>query len=314
MALKDAGFQPGDVLAFSAGSSDSQALKWRRADRAVSARQQVGGYGGVIPGLRRVLAGRLPAVVSAYPAPMGPFADAVFVDSYIRAEVVSAALELFARHGCPTVLLAQPLVAAHVLVGHGQRILPESLVLVLGGYECPRSLEVFLRSVLSGRVRHALYVHAYGIAEVGPALLVGERSSSGEIWYSAAHPAITPLIRQGRLCLQVAGGDPVETGDEATGTKDHQIAIRCPEDRLSRQIRSVLEGWTTEDWRRRTGHVVNAATVHAQLRPATPAIEPAEIPFGAFVDITGMSWLDKPRWGSTTGEGSRVDSQRPEAK
>lgn len=294
-------FEPGDVLAFSAGSSDPARLKFRRLDRACMTSRRISACAEVVPELKDVLGRGTPAVISACPVPTGPFTDAVFVDSYVRPPVVSAALELLAGHGHAVVLFASPLVAAHLLLRHGERDLPESLTLVLGGYHCPASLEAFLRGILQGRVKRVLCVHAYGVAEVGVGLLVGQRLATGDIAYAAAHPGVTPVIVADSLVLRTATAD-VDTGDRAYPLAYGRMRIHNPPSRLSPRTEAALEQWGREDWQRRTGHLTWTPRLRTQLRPGVRRRADHEVSFGRFVDAPGMSWLDKPRWGESSME------------
>ena len=131
--------------------------------------------------------GRTPMVINAYPACIGRFEFAVVVDSYLSGSIVSRALMLAELEKLPVMLVGQPLFVADAIFRHLDRglVLPDTLLIGVGGYPLPRSLENALLTALREKCRNVGLFQGYGVAEVDAGVLVGvDRNDKGEvIWH-----------------------------------------------------------------------------------------------------------------------------------
>src|SRR5689334_19587852 len=140
-------FAPGDVLSYSAGSTQTgpegfRTLRARpRLLQAALARW---------PDLAAPFGERTPMFINAYPASIGMITTGIAVDTYLSPRVMSRALALAAAAEKPAILCAQPLLLADALLAHvrAERALPDTLLLVMGGYATPRTLERTLLALL----------------------------------------------------------------------------------------------------------------------------------------------------------------------
>jgi hypothetical protein len=289
------------VLSFSAGGDLEDIHTWRLvSDQGRSMRE----LGRLFPELERRGFLREPIQVSVYPATLGAFHDALFIDTYLRRANLTRALHLAEVEGRPVLLLGQPLALAELLLEHlreGHPV-PSHMLVLMGGYVCPVGLEQRLRAELSrtGVVHDIL--HGHGVAEVAPACLVGRRLPGGEVHYRLAAPHIAVDLRGARLFLRRTDtGDAVDTGDVARPVRvdgNDGWFIEPTAARLAPAVRAALSSWGPAEWDRRTGYVAATADgLRFQLRRGVPPARPEEVAFGAFEDRYDSSLLDEPRWG-----------------
>jgi hypothetical protein len=59
----------------------------------------------------------------------------------------------------------------------------------------------------------------------------------------------------------------------------------------------MLESWSSQDWRRRTGYVSVGAATRIQLRRRVVKETPQELDHWDYAKQFGFSWLWKPNWG-----------------
>jgi hypothetical protein len=252
---------------------------------------------------------RLPLLINAYPANLGASADAVVVDTYLSHATGSRALELADREQMPVLLLGQPLYLADLLLAHtqGGRALPARLVLGLGGYTTPRSLEAFLRGLCAERGVELSIFHGYGVAEVDAACLIAvRRNAQGELVYERRGPDIDVTLRGAELLLarkDTTGrrlAEPFATGDQGRPEGDGFVIWNHA--RLAPSVAQLLESWAEQDWRRRTGYLHHGDGLEIQLREhvAVDPRVPCERTFHDYAQSRGHSWLLKPRWSIAT--------------
>jgi hypothetical protein len=242
-------------------------------------------------------------VLNAYPAALGNFDYAIYVDTYLSPNVASRALQLAAREDRVVFLLGQPLFVAELLIRHVQAAyaLPRVIIAAMGGYLCPLSLEVTLRHLLGDNVQFEV-LHGYGVAEVDAGLFLGStRTANGDIIYEPRADAIVERAEDGRLLVGIRDADGREklrgfdTGDFIELLDGGGCLIRNGLSRLHPEVASRLSQWTERDWRRRTGYL-NRAPYVTQLREGEAPESAEEVSFHEFAARIGMTWLRKPVW------------------
>lgn len=246
--------EPGDVLSYSAGSTQTGPFGFRK----------LRGIGNLLdaaarrwPDLVEALGEGTILFINAYPA-VCTFAAGITVDTYLSPRVLTRALQLGRVGDHPTLLLGQPLFVADAFLAHlaAGRTLPAALMLCAGGYVMPRSLERMLESLLTPHVETLLVVHYFGAAEVdGGCLMARERNARGELVYYPRDDVVVELDGDELLLslLSPSGrptSEPFRTGDRANRSGDGWV-IHNPE-RLHPEVRDTLESWNDADWRRRT--------------------------------------------------------------
>lgn len=287
---------PGDVLSYSSGSEYRDPYGFR-----------VAGKGGNLLGLIQarwphVIApfrGRMPIVINAYPAFIGAFDFGVTVDSYLSYTTASRALHLAHAEKLPVMLLGQPLFLAHLLNQHIEQghPVPDAIMLGMGGYPAPRSLEVFFESLGRKAGIAITMIYGYGVAEVDSAcLLATKRNAANELVYELRGPDVKVTLEGENLLLSLEGVSPTpfRTGDLGKLT-DEGYVISNPE-RMHRDVSKILESWTEEDWQRRTGYLHYGMVFRVQLRKGATPKQPFEAEFYEYCKEYGHSWLFKPQW------------------
>ena len=289
---------PGDVISFSAGDRPSGDCDFRTIrpgnDRLAQVLQRM-------PQLQEAFL-RVPLVVNCYPASLGNFASAVTCDTYQRPSIFHRALLLAASRQMTAVVLGQPLLVAELLLQHVSRqlALPDPLIVCVGGYFCPCSLESFLRRLLDRKGVVHYFLHAYGVAEVDFAIFVGERNSGSQPLFH--HVANHVEVRMESTGLQL-GRSPVsvhgwhETGDFAEAQSEGLSII--PGKRLHPEARDVLESWSDGDWCRRTGYIASdCGKTRFQLRTCAQVVSnsPEEVEYYEYLRLFGRSFPEKPDW------------------
>ncbi len=285
----------GRTLSYSAGRTNLDPLRFR----VIQPRNKLASVLEVFPNIRGLLTSSAPLVVNAYPAAIGELPQAALVDSYLRQATVSRALEFAAREHTTAILIAQPLAAAHFLATHRRhgRALPDRLLVVVGGYPCPRSLQQFLEGLVDG-VSTSLLVHMYGVAEVDAGIFAGvQRNIRGDVLYRLVEQTVTPVIKDGRLAFRFEGNERLFVTDDYAELTDDAVVIRNDANRVAPDVLDVLETWSTDQWSRRTGYLAYANAEYVfQLRENVRAITPDEMEHFDFCRVHGASWLDKPVW------------------
>lgn len=212
---------PGSVLSYSSGSGSRDPYGFRVLQPGGNLLalirsmfpEKVSGFGG-----------RTPIVINAYPASIGTFPFGVLVDSYLSHVTISRAMELARAEGLPVMLLGQPLFLADALLLHlaESRPLPDALLLGVGGYPMPRSLELLIDQTCSEGGTRASIIFGYGVAEVDSACLIaGSRNAEGDLLYRARGSDVEVNFRGSDLLLSLrdaAGGYRMRefgTGDQA---------------------------------------------------------------------------------------------------
>lgn len=290
--------QAGTELSFSAGRSDLDPS----AHRVVQGTNKLGAVVRHFPGLTELLGQLPPIVIGAYPATLGRFPGAITIETWLREENVSRALLLAAAEGHTPVLIGQPLYVADALMRFARRGLgfPKRMVISLGGYFCPRSLQAAIEQMLrDSGVRHAI-VHGYGTAEVDFACLVGvHRNAAGDVQYHLIADDVQIAVHDEQLFLGTADGRrSIATGDRATPGPGGWT-IRSGLSRLADDVRDELESWDHALWQRRTGYLLQEGGVRSwQLREGLAECGPDELEMWDYCRHRGYCWLHKPGWGS----------------
>jgi len=290
----------GDIISFSAGSQHLSPSSFRviRPDknRLVEAAAHY-------PELATFLRTQPLMIINCYPATLGHFPNTVFVDTYLQSKHFSRALLLAQETGFSACILGQPLLVAELLRKHESQGLafPRSLLLGLGGYYCPLSLETFLLDLLEPQAVQTMIFHAYGMAEADFACLLGRRidTTRQEIPYKTITSHVKAECRETILHLIVEEEHQQQslyTGDIAWESEGF-FYIQNAQNRLSNEIKNHLESWKHPDWQRYTGYLHKEPdNLFLQLREGVPKEEESEVSFFSFCDRYGMDWSEKPTW------------------
>jgi hypothetical protein len=285
----------GSVVSYPAGGSDLDPERGRVLDLEVDV---IAGAMASMPGITQCLGSGPPVVIQAYPAALGRTHVGVFVDTYMRSANVARALGLAARRSESVVFLGQPLSAADLLLDALARgvAMPRRMLLVLGGYACPATLESWLVELLAEHGALVVRVlHAYGCAELGAGTLLGWREAGAAVRYRVVDPMTIVECVDGALVMSRAGRT-VATGDDAERVGDEWYLQPGP-GRLAKDVQGELETWNGQDWGRRTGFLARREEGFVfQLRRGESVENANEIDHYAFCREWGMSWLDKPNW------------------
>ncbi|MEM9493957.1 MAG: hypothetical protein AAGC55_32720 [Myxococcota bacterium] len=297
---------PGDVLSYSAGSTQISPMGFRKVQPR----------GGMMTGLARrwpdivaALGSRPVLFINSYPATIGRLPTVITVDTYLNPRMLSRALQLGRVADHPVILTAQPLFIADALLGHiaAELALPATLMLWLGGYAMPESLERMLHTAVQPHVDHFSIVQYFGVAEVDAGCLMArERDHDGDpIYYPRDDVAVQLDDDALLLALRDDEGTPIgagfRTGDKARPAGEGWVIWN--DQRYHPEIKAVLRGWTEAQWRRRTGYVRRTdEALWIQLRQDETPVESAdgarqvELEHYEFARRFGFSWLDKPYW------------------
>lgn len=286
---------PGAVLSYSAGRRGLNPYTFRIVRPAANKLQCALRF---FPEIGSFLGDKPPLMVNCYPAVFGMFDGTVSVDTYVRPETFSRALLLACDQSRSVIMLAQPLVAMEFILLHERMNLsfPRNIVICVGGYVCPASLQSAMEQVTSRQGSAAAVMHAYGVAEIDAACLLGmKRSQDGGVIFHRASDEIVPVVKDGKLklkCHDDPGSVLFDTSDEATEV-DGGIVIGP----RNQKVASELETWSTALWERRTGHI---GFVHGrmelQLRSHVTRPLKNERMFHRFAERHAFSWLNKPAW------------------
>lgn len=303
-------FCAGDILSYSAGSTQAGPDGFRKVNRAglnLTAIVRAHWPDRLLP-----FRARLPLVINAYPALVALPSDGVLVDCYMSVRTASRALQLAAREQMPVIILSQPLFLGQLLMHYLSLnlALPDALIAVVGGYWLPPSLHAALAARLKEHEVQYACLQGYGVAEVEAGLLwAADLDAQGRARFRLRGPDVHAELRNDRLHLALKAPDgtlkaqPFDTGDSAEfadGSGPTEVLISSSTTRLANDIRAQLTGWSAEDWRRRTGYLARTATgLGAQLREGIVANnDGAELDYYQFAAAHRVSWLDKPRWGA----------------
>ena len=296
---------PGTSISFSAGTfggdlRDVDAFHYRVV-KTTGGNERFVYVAKLFPGILSLLSDAIPFVINCYPATLGVFPSFVLVDTYCRSDTFSKALVLACKHQTPCLIMGQPFVVYHFLLNHAHEGLafPARMVLALGGYTCPRSLENVMNGLIGYHGCAFGIIHAYGVAEADFACLAGIRSTDGEIYYHPIVEHVSPRIEDGILYLDMLNSEEstsVFTGDWAQETELGML-VRQKSYQSKVDILNELEKWSQAEWLRRTGYShIEHERILWQLRPNESGAWENEIDYYDFQRLTKLSWLYKPRW------------------
>ncbi len=253
-----------------------------------------------------ILAGqkKLPVVIIAYPARMmAPF-PCIRIETYLSLSVFTRALNYAALEGALTLVAAQPLFLAdaltQILAQGAENPLPKTLLMTLGGYPLPLSLETYMASLLEP-FSHVSFIMAYGMAEVDAGLLVSlGRDEHGRHVFSPRSEEIRYKVGpDGRLMIGLGAEKPLfDTGDYAEELGDSRLVIAPNPKRYAEDILRLLETWDNDTWRRRTGFLVRSGDSQPrfQLRKGIAPLSKDDVEFWDFCRMTDFCWTKKPDW------------------
>jgi len=280
----------GERLTFSAGTN-SDHRKYRT----------VRGGMGVLPVIAKLAPALVetylpgePLIIQAYPATLGIEPIGPIVDTYLDPSVFTRSMRLAAELGKKVAVCSQPLFAAHLLLEYlGARggAAPTHVLMALGGYPLPNSLEAAIRGWCTDAGIFVHFVQFYGVAEIDAALMVStERNSDGQAIYHP-RPGVRPIVdTNGGLCVEL-DGERFATSDLASETPQGILVSSAL--RWVPEVVRELEGWGPNEWRRRTGYLKGPIR---QLRESVAPASDNEQEFFDFARANGMQWLHKPDW------------------
>ncbi len=284
--------RPGDILSYSAGTTSSAVSHFR----VINSVDQSAKYQSIVDTLG-IQKGVLPFVINAYPAALGSVPFGVMIDSYLSMSVIHRSLRLCAQQRGVAIIIAQPLFALHIMEQCRQSAieLPMSISFVLPGYYCPVSLENYLLQLTRECRSAATVLHAYGVAELDAAILVGKRLDDGVIAYQQVSSICELESTDGVLHIR-RDQTLITPGDRAFHRSGYWIIEQDPQ-RLHASVRQELDQWDEAQWRRRTGYLLrNGSSMLFQLRSPFAATQSNEMEHFEFARRSLMAWNSKPDW------------------
>ena len=298
----------GDILSYSAGTTQRGPDGFRflrRAGVRVGA-DMLGAVAGRWPDLIEWLGDEPPLVLNGYPAATGDFSFGIQVDCYLSVPVALRALRLARRERLTVIVLAQPLWVAELLVQARAAgdAMPANLILALGGYPLPRSLERAYERWCGDAGTRVAIIQLYGVAELDAGCLLGRERDGSERVIFYPRPDVRVGLDEGELVLSIGSdesgwGDPVRTGDRAefVGAPEDGGLIVPVGTRVNQGVASELESWADDSWERRTGYLRrDGDALRAQLRAGVDAAVELEEDHYDFARHTRASYLTKPDW------------------
>lgn len=242
-------------------------------------------------------------LINAYPAQITPPGQLVFVDSYGRWQTFCGALAFAASQGGTCLITSMPLTLAHLILRalRQKTIFPKHLVLLMGGYYCPQSLELFILDLLQRAHVTAKTLHLYGVGEINAGLLAAQRTAdSPGLLFHSVDPSWQPVVVDSLLHFRhTAHPSTVLPTDDHAEMTERGIRLLLSDSRLSPNIRGLLESWPRDMWAHRTGFLAHErGRIVFQCRPGNnPIAARDEYEHFDFCRRFGHSWLDKPDWG-----------------
>lgn len=256
-------------------------------------------------------------VINCYPASLGDFSNTLYVNTYLKKENFIRAFSLAEKEGLGVLIQGQPLAVFNFILEYQKLGLdfPKHVLIGLGGYFCPASLEDAFKTIFTKRNSNLIVVHAYGVAEVEYACFAGIRNANSQIIYKQVSKNIDSKIdRDGFLLLKNKESTGfVETGDRVVieeHGEDSLFHIKPSNKRMFSGICTILESFSYDHWRDFTGYVAYAESkVYLQLRAGlsnsvfkftkTTEVENViSLNYFDFCSRFNMTWLDKPNWGN----------------
>ncbi|MCC6221423.1 MAG: hypothetical protein IT291_09315 [Deltaproteobacteria bacterium] len=297
---------PRGYLSYSNGTLSLDPYAFREAS---SGAEQIGAALRFFPAVEEVFKNQ-PIIISCYPSSLGMFQGFTVVDTYLRSNTFSRALLLAHSEKLPAVIIGQPLSTTHLCLNHFTHKLdwPESIVIALGGYYCPLSLEKFIRHIMGQcRVKMEM-LFGYGVAEVEFGCMLGKRDrKSTDVVYRIISDTINLFVEEDSKRLHIKRVDDEAfffTGDFAEKISDSNgdsYILWNDEARLAKAVKRELETWEESSWMRRTGYLTfngNNDSFIFQLREGIAPITNAEREYHCYNQQHGASWSDKPVWGT----------------
>lgn len=173
---------------------------------------------------------------------------------------------------------------------------PSNITLLLGGYNCPFSLEVAFCNLAKELKININILYVYGIAEVESAIFLGRRNfETKDIMYKLISKDTSYLVKDVMLFL-IYNKMEFETGDYVMELNNNLI-IKQNSQSYSKEVSSFLESWSYEDWRKNTGYIyIENSIIYFQTRKNIETTSNLEIEYFNFLRTTNLTWLDKPNW------------------
>ncbi len=289
---------PGSQISYPAGSTNLDCERFRLlgsgGDRLAAALK-------VFPQLGRLMNTAPPLIICCYPAALGAFPGAVFLDTYLRPANFIRGLALAASRDMTAIVISQPLIVADLLVRAllARVPLPQRMLIAVGGYAMPASLERFIATLLHvGGCEHFEILHAYGVAEVDFGILAALRDEQGALLYRPLTQDVEVRLQGGRIELRrPASAGWVKTDDRAEATADG-LLIHGNAARQHPRTMAELERWDYDGWWRCTGRLgADLSRRQRQLRRHVKDAQAGELSFHAFFETCGGDELEKPDWG-----------------
>ncbi len=301
--------KPGHLLSYSSGSHDRGPYGFRTLRKGRSFMPVVHQRW---PHLLEGIGDRTPIVINCYPASIGTFDFAVLVETFLSHATASRALHLASLEKMPVFLLGQPLFIADLLYKHLAKnpVLPDTIVIGVGGYVMPQSLENALVELCKAHCERIALLHGYGVAEVDAGCMVAvDRTPKGELVYYPRDDVRVDIDGE-HLLLSLSdgvGGWLIERFDsEDCGRPEGDGYVIWNHERLHPHVLKILESWSPRDWSRRTGYLYFGRELRFQLRKHVDSESAVEAEHYEYGKRYGQDWLFKPVWSRAKDSGSQV--------
>ncbi|NGZ07399.1 MAG: hypothetical protein G8237_13700 [Magnetococcales bacterium] len=288
-----------ELISYSHGSNQMDPFAFRivrdgdnRLDQAIK----------IYPKIGSILS-KKPILVNCYPATLSKFPGTITIDTYLRKQNFSRALLLGHASDRPTIIIGQPFPVLDFFLSHlNQRLeIQKKILIVLGGYWCPGGLDQTILDLLINHAEAVEIFHAYGVAEVNYACLLGQRDpADSRILYQCVLQDVNPIIEKGRLVLEYTDVNGFlsnfDTEDSAEAHEGNFI-IAPSRHRVPENVVAEISSWNSQLWHRYTGYLKlnnDYKSMIIQLRPGLTPNTDREMDFFEFCKLYGMSWSDKP--------------------
>ncbi|MCX7361236.1 MAG: thermostable hemolysin [Alphaproteobacteria bacterium] len=293
--LASDGWTVDTTLTYSAGSRSRDPSKYRIVTPIEGLLSSIMQHA---PDLIDIVEKAPPLVIQVYPATLDVRKVGPRLDTYCHIPTAIRALQLAVHRSRAALFCTTPLLAARVLLEYAERhsSFPPHMLMAVGGYPLPLSLERTLQNLVRERGSTFDVVQFFGQAEIDAACLFSlKRDPSGRPLY---HPRLGVALTKSNGVVEVrlsAQGKSVTFDDEITPGPDGALIENAS--RWTPEVMSELEGWSDGEWRRRTGflHMRPNETVF-QLREGEEKKGAQEMEFYDYSRRFRMNWLEKPDW------------------
>jgi hypothetical protein len=245
--------------------------------------------------------------INAYPAFIPFYGGGDYIDAYVDPDTAKAALKFAFDQNKAAVLIAQPLFALELFMRYEQSGLnfPKRLLVVTGGYPIPSSLLTVLETIAEKNNCLMNWLAGYGLAEIDAGLFFSMEMKDKEIIYYPRSDVKVAIVNPdsdgfGKMKISLKNKTENELVKDEAKQMGNGFIIRAEKTKVNKKNFQILESWTLEDWRRKTGylyHDLNKKKYIYQLREGLSPNNDQEASFYSYAEsIGGFSWNKKPIW------------------